>query len=173
MLPTIQRRRPIDASGWFWSFVSLLAGLFYSHIWPTIGVFCFLASVVCFFWQFKKWRDDYAINRDATAWCRTHYASLGETRVVEFMIVVAHDTGRNLNTLSPFTAIDDLNWIVEGDDEAAWGTGPLNRNQMWLSFIANDANVPKADLSEFSGDTLHDVIIFVFTPKAVPAQDKT
>ena len=162
--PGIQRSRPIDATGWFWSLVLLLAGLFYSHlghIWTVIGLVLLLASPVCFIWQFKKWRNDSAINRQATAWCRKFYVSYGGSPIVDLMVAIAHDTDCSFHHITPYTGLDELNWIAEDDKDIYWGTDYSNRHQVWLSSVVRDARIPNVDPSEFSGSTLDDAVRFV------------
>lgn len=158
-LPAIQRPRPIDATGWFWSFVLLLAGLFYSQIFPVIGLLILLASPSCFVWQFKKWRDDFAIQQNAIAWCQEHYASFGDSPIGDLMVAIAHDTRRNICQLSPSTPLDDLNWIT--DDETKFNRHSPDRHRDWFDLIVGDARISRMNLSEFRGDTLHDAIMFV------------
>jgi hypothetical protein len=162
-LPAIQRSRPIDATGWFWSFVLLFAGLFYSQIWPVVGVLLLLASPVCFIWQFKKWRGDSAISRQAVAWCHEHYAAHGDLPVADFIVALAHDTSCNLSQLTPETPLDKINWMSDDDHDVGWNTGYSNRHQIWLANVLRVARIPATDLSDFSGVTLHDAIHFVAT----------
>ncbi len=157
----IQRPRPIDATGWFWSFVLLVAGLFYSQIFPVIGLLILLASPVCFVWQFKKWRDDSAIQHHAITWCQKHYASFGDSPIGDLMMAIAHDTGRNICQLSPSTPLDDINWIT--GDETNLNRHSPDRHQGWLDLMVRDARISGMNPSEFRGDTLHDVMMFVVT----------
>lgn len=160
----IQSPRPIDATGWFWSFVLLLAGVFYSQIFPVIGLLILLASPVCFVWQLKKWRNDFAIQRNASAWCQEHYASFGGSPIADLMVAIAHDTGRNICQLSPSTPLDDLNWIT--DEETKFNRHAPDRHQDWLDLIVRDARILRMNLSEFRGNSLNDAIMFVVTHTA-------
>ena len=149
--PSIQRYRSTDATSWFWSLVLVLAGLFYTQIFPIVGILLLLASLFCFIWQFKTWYQDSAINRHATVWCQNHYPSYGGSQVVDFMVALAHDTGCDFTQLTPSTPLDELNRIPE--------------DQMWLADLVDDAKIQHIDLSEFSGTTLHDAIQLVTRPQ--------
>lgn len=161
--PAIQRNRPTDATGWFWAFVLLLAGLFYSHIWPVIGGLLLLASPLCFVRQFVKWRNDAAINRQATAWCRNYYASYGGTPVVDFMVAIVHDTGCDLNHVTPTTLLDELDGIPDDEEDFAGEGDDSDRHRLWLSDLLDDASIRDVDPSDFDGSTLHDAVGFVIT----------
>ena len=165
--PSIQRYRPTDATGWFWSLALILAGIFYSQFFPTVGIILLLAASVCFLWQFKKWHRDSAINRKATAWCRDHYPSYGGSPVVDFMVALAHDTGCDFTQLTPSTLLDDLNSLPEEEDDICRGTVHSNRHQVWIADLVRDSRVRNIDLSQFSGTTLHDAIQFVSVPRNV------
>jgi hypothetical protein len=157
-LPTVQRPRPIDATGWFWSFVLVLAGLFYRQIWPTLGILLLLASLGCFVWQFAKWRSDSAIKNDATNWCRKYYPDAGGAPVVDFMIAVAHQTAPDFGNWSPGTPLDDVSWTWD-DDQAEYGYPEAqDRTQAWLFDILAVAKIPTTDDSHFLGATLGDAI---------------
>jgi len=145
--------------------VFVLAGLFYSQIFPAIGIVLLLAGPFCFIWQFKKWYGDSAINRHATAWCQNHYPSYGDSPVVDFMVALAHDTGCDFTQLPPSTPLDDVNSLPEEDVDIHWGTEYSNRHQVWLAVLMHDARIRHIDLSKFSGTTLHDAIYFVAMPR--------
>jgi hypothetical protein len=163
LLPVLQRSRPIDATGLFWSLVLLFGGLFYSQIWPVIAAVCVFASFTSFIWQFKKWKSDRAVQRQATAWCQKHYASHGNSPVVDLIVAIAHDTGCNLNQLTPTTSLDELNWIADGT-EFYRGSGHIHRHQVWLADVVREARIPNIDMSSFYGVNLHDAVLFVITP---------
>jgi hypothetical protein len=157
-LPAVQRSRPIDATGWFWSFVLLIAGLFYSQIWPIVGIAILLASPVCFIWQFKKWTTDSTIVKNATRWCERYYPNAGSTPVVDFMIAVAHATNPDFDKWSPSTSLDVLNWMSDDDQAEYWYPDAQDRTQAWLCNVIADAKITSTDLSNFSGTTLGDAI---------------
>src|SRR5665213_1610454 len=94
--PSIQHRRPIGASGLFWSLVSplvilivgvLLAPDFEFFGGPALlvlfGGLITLSTIGGVIWQFKTWSFDASVNRRATQWCRKHYPSYGDTPIVD------------------------------------------------------------------------------------------
>lgn len=163
-LPSIRRVRPTDATGLFWLFVLLLAGLFYSQIFPGVGIF-FLATTPFFvIWQFKKWQRDSGINRQAIVWCQQHYPTYSGTPVVDFMVALAHDATFDFTQLTPSIPLDDVKLRAENYHDNYWGTAYTNR-QAWLADLVADARIREIDLSTFSGMTLHDAIQFVVMPR--------
>jgi hypothetical protein len=163
-LPTIQRVRPTDATGLFWLFVLLLAGPFYSQIFPGVGIVFLAAMPFLVSWQFKKWQRDSSINRQATAWCQQHYPTYGGTPVVDFIVALAHDTACDFTQLTPSILLDDVKLLPENYADNYWSSKYTDR-QAWLADLVADARIRQIDFSAFSGATLHDAIQFVAIPR--------
>ena len=160
--PSIQRRRPIDASGLFWSLVSILAGFFYGGIYSAVlyfvfGVLAFLGIV----WQFKMWAWDSTINRQATEWCRIHYPEFGGTPIVDLMVAMGHILGIQFATLAPSTPLVDLVLPPDGTNDC----GFIRLSEM-LQCVVHEARIRRLDCSTFAGSTLDDAIKFVIESSA-------
>lgn len=165
-LPEVLRSRPIDATGWFWALVLLLAGWFYRQFWPVPGALLLAMSPVCFFWQFAQWRSDASIKRSATMWCRKFYPDAGGTPIVDFMIAVAHETGPDFGNWSPDTALDDLIGLRSDELDELCRPDPLPIRRTWILETFEVARIPPTDLSQFSGITLGDAIDTVLAARS-------
>ena len=155
--PSIQRMRPIDASGLVWSLVSILAGFFYGGICSVAFYFVFgISALLGVVWQFKTWSLDLAINRQATEWCRTHYPEQGGTSVVDLMVALAHILNIKFATLTPSSPLVDLVLSPDGRNDSAF----IRLSDM-LQFAVYEARIRKLDCSSFAGSTLDDAIQFV------------
>ena len=154
--PTVQRKRPVDAMGFFWSFVLILAGLFYGQIYSSVvvgGVFL-LGALICFCWPFMKWSMDRSISRDATEWCQRHYPSYGDTPIVDFMVALGQVTGCDFDQLVPSTPLEFLNQVNDK-------IGFFLDDQELLDFVIGEARIRNINFDGFSGSTLDDAIRFV------------
>ena len=158
-LPSIQRKRPIDASGLFWSLVSILAGGFYGGMYsPVLYVVFGILAVFGVVWQFGNWRFDSAVNRQATEWCRIHYPEHGGTPVVDLMVAMAHVLDIHFENLLPSCRLIDLIVSPDGVIDA-----PFFRLPDMLQCMVHEARIRKIDCSTFTGSTLDDAIRFVVT----------
>jgi hypothetical protein len=160
----IQRRRPTDGSGCFWSLVALVWGGFYcliGGVWTIIGSLILLASPACLMWQFAKWRHDSAIERQAIEWCQTFYPSCNGVPIADFMVAVAHHANGSLAQVTPSTPLAELDWTGEEREGIRTCAKFVNRHSAWLSTIASQSRISKVDAQRFSGTTLADAIVFV------------
>lgn len=160
----IQRRRPTDATGCFWSLVALVWGGFYCLIggtWTIIGSLILLASPACLMWQFAKWRHDSAIERQAIEWCQTFYPSCNRVPIADFMVAVAHHANCSLARVTPSTPLAELDWTGDEREGIRTRSQLLNHHGAWLSTIAAQSRLSNVDAQLFSGSTLADAIHFV------------
>ena len=152
----MQRRRPIDATFWFWAGVLFITGLFYVEIFPVLGGVLLVVTFVCFLWQFRKWHNDGFVTRQAIAWCYKYYGTCENQPVVDFMVAFGHDTECRFDELEPSVVLGELSAIVS-DGEQFSCVGQL---QDWLGDVLHDARIRDVDASQFVGITLHDAVQF-------------
>ncbi len=154
---SIWRTRPINASGLFWSLVSILAGFFYGGICSSEFYFVFgISALLGVIWQFKKWSWDLRINRSATEWCRTHYPTFVGTPIMDFIVAFAQIVHDDFGQLAPLSLLDDLN-RTSGNAHV----GLFVDVKQMLGCVVMEARIRDVVSSEFSGSTLDDAIQFV------------
>ena len=173
-LPSIQRNRPIDASGLFWALVSILAGFFYGEIYSVVCYFIFgVSALLCVRSQFRTWASDMAIDRQATQWCQTHYPEFGGTPIVDFLVGLAHVLEIRFDGLTPTTPLVHL--ILP--DVRTFDAIELDLPNL-LRMAGREARLDNRDYASFTGLTLDDAIRFVAvsaesSSNTNPAADRT
>jgi hypothetical protein len=158
-LPAIQRRRPIDASGLFWSLVFVLLGCFHVGMKSFVFAAAFFAiAIPGVLLQFRVWKFDSRVNREATEWCRRQYPELGGTPIVDLLVAMAQNLSVDFATLTPSTLLVDLVLSPDGRNDTAY----IELSQM-LQCVVHEARIKKVDCSGFAGSTLDDAIQFVIS----------
>lgn len=146
MSPFAQRSRPIDATGLFWGFLSVLAGLFYGRIYSSI--WCDLSGIAvaagCIFWQFQKWSFDSEVSTNAVEWCQKNYPLLGQTPIVDFVVAYCQITLCDVNQLTPESRFLHSDWAIEANS--------------LMKIVLREARIPRGNVEDFSGATLEEAI---------------
>ena len=141
-----QRSRPIDATGLFWGFVSVLAGFFYGRIYSTFwfDLAGMALAVACGFWQLQKWSFDRRVSQTAVKWCQANYPHLGQTPIVDFIVAYCQVTFCDVSQMTPESLLPHSELGMEVDE--------------LLELILHEARIPRMNAEEFPGSTLGEAI---------------
>lgn len=156
---SLRPSRPLDATGLFWCLVLLfVAGISsLSEDKPTYLSYAFLlATPLAFGWQVWKWKKDLLIRKWAIEWCDRHYPNATDNSTLNFVLALAHDKQANLDTISPDSRLDDLNWTLDCDDFLF--VDEANPHSFWIATLITDARIKGMKTKSVGGDTLDEVI---------------
>ena len=133
-----QRSRPIDATGLFWGFVSVLAGFFYGRIYSTFwfDLAGMALAIACLFWQLQKWSFDRRVNQTAVKWCQVNYPHLGQTPIVDFIVAYCQVAFCDVSQMTPESLLphSELHWIAQCA-HAPMMERPMEFNQILDGFL--------------------------------------
>ena len=151
----ISRKRPTDATGLFWTFVSLAFGAVLLAAVPFVGIIVLASTPLCLIHQIVTWRNESRAKRDAIDWCGRYFDPEVGVPLVDFMIALTLHTRCNLDRIDPCTELKDICGMLDDDwidvQDAEW-------HQLWLADVFKNAKIKIRDLKSFQGNRVKDVI---------------